>query len=51
MDLLSKDKKFSIEAEGSIKNISLIVDKMRLSFSKSEAIPADLHSLFDSDDV
>ena len=51
MDLPVKDKKFSIEAEGSIKNISLIVDKMRLSFSKSEAIPADLHSLFDSDDV
>ena len=51
MDLLIKDKKFSTEAEGSIKNISLIVDKMRLSFHKSAAIPADLHSLFDSDDI
>ena len=51
MDLLVKDKKFSIEAEASIKNISLIVDKMRLSFHKSAAMPADLHSLFDRDDI
>ena len=51
MDLLVKDKKFSTEAEGSIKNISSIVDKIRQSFQKSGAIPADLHSLFDRDDI
>lgn len=51
MDLQVKDKKFSVEAEGSIKNISLIVDKLRLSSGRSGAIPADLHTLFDSHDI
>jgi site-specific recombinase len=51
MDQQVKDKKFSAEAEGSIKNISLMVDKMRRLYGGSGSIPADLHSIFDNDDI
>jgi site-specific recombinase len=44
-------KKFTPEAESSIHTLSLIVDRLRQVYLRSGAIPADIYTVFSSDDV
>ncbi len=44
-------RKFSPEAESSIKTISVLTDKMRQAYLQSGLIPADIYSLFSTNDI